>query len=41
MCHRLLTEYKTDNDWKAQQASHSPALYMVQLNKTFAPHKLT
>jgi len=22
-------------------ASQSPALYIVQLNKTFAPHKLT
>ena len=27
-------------DWKASEASHRPALYIVQLNKTFAAHQL-
>jgi len=32
MCYKLLTEFTQ------QPATHSPALYMVQLNKTFAAH---
>jgi len=40
MYHKLLTELTMDNDWKAQLASHNPALYIVQLNKTFAAHQL-